>query len=501
MSKRSERTFTRLMDYLEWRWPRVADLFRATCAEYALVPRGVNGITLLIPSDDIIDIVEEKARGYEEEYNIAYDLLTRLVLRDYFPTAAEFYAKSEDIPNSQKVPQRVKLAPIRAGNMVNFDNGATAIPDPDFHAGTKNLAVWILTGEIPSGTGDASGKFNAKRAKSKDAPAQSQGSNDMVMRWIKSVEAAALTASDRRSFLMTYRKPVGHFLGWLNKYHSDYYYAIVPLLNHTCFDFYLLFAEGIVPASTVYLWLQSPDRQKFTAGNLDAGGAAAPPCAFYNSKPALIRAIAQLRADICRQPSRDIVENIKGMIMKLAMENKVANCDNVLPAITHRYYADYPFKAIIHHELRYISYFEYDGISKAPLRNRERIQQLNKTIADLISATSLQTAPLGVLNDSRVRYAVDPKNIIEFLLLFAKSSFGPVYVRLTSDDIGQIKHSTTASSQVTTGNMCFIPDAIIRGEDPVMKVNSKVRLDDILADESIPEEARSRLREKYSSGN
>lgn len=497
--------FTRLMDYLEWRYPRLADLFRATCAEYALVPRGVNGLTLLIPGDDIIDLIEEKARGYEDEYNVAYDMLTRLVLRDYFPTAAEFYAKAEDIPNSQKTPQRVRLGPLRAGNMVHFDNGASATPDADFHAGSKNLAVWILSGEIPLGSGDAAGKFNAKRARKGSAgPAPTQGAEE-CRRWVRSIEAAAMTTSDRRGFLFTYRKPCGHFLGWLAKYHSDYYYAIVPLLNHTCFDFYLLFTEEIVPMSIVYLWLQSADRQKFNSGNLDAiggantvGGSTPPNCAFYSAKSALIRAIAQVRTDVCRQPDRNLVGNLTAPIMRLAMENKVGNMDNVLPEITARYYREFPHKALVHHELRFTTYFEYESIMKAPLRNRERIQILNKMIADITAARTLETTPLGLFNESKIKYTVDARSVIEFLLLFAKSSFGPVYTRLTATDIGQIKHSPVATAQIPTGNMCFIPDANIRAEDPVVKASKKIQLDDILADESLPEETRTRLRERFA---
>lgn len=147
MPKSKLTKFCKITKYLE---QEDYDLYRVIddlCLHSIFIPRGVNGITFLMPKEKKIrDEILKNA--YSDEAEKAEKILRSMVIQDYLPDASSFLSKQDDIPNQlgQKICIDEKGSDPSKG-VVKFSCGGEARPDKKFQPFKRgNMAVYLYTG-------------------------------------------------------------------------------------------------------------------------------------------------------------------------------------------------------------------------------------------------------------------------------------------------------------------------------------------------------------------
>lgn len=191
-------------------WKIVEDLGM----QQSLNPRRGGAITFLLPDSKLQARIEKLAESDKAEE--ATDVLSALILKDLFKSAADFEKKKDDIPNMLGETLQVEKT---AGGKVEVAGKGTLTLDEKFRpfdrqgsAPRGNMAVWKLDGEVKLGTPRATYKYqsaskpgvNPSRAAASPAPEPDveggeeelyQHARKIVSAQLEAIEAAAKSES------------------------------------------------------------------------------------------------------------------------------------------------------------------------------------------------------------------------------------------------------------------------------------------------------------------
>lgn len=249
-AKREQKAFCRIEDYLDAKYPKVAELIRATCVDMTLrSTRGKSGITLLLPTDPkFLEKVESKVYSDDpREASSACDMLNAVILRDCFKDAKSMKdaAAAGTLANSLYPAQKVEVKSA-AGSKVEFANGATAELDKSFIDSSPkgNLAVWLLSG--PNGlpvTKDSPATLAPRRK----GPVGKVGSyqDDVQSQKLRYSIAVQVENEYALQKLLSsdsdpYCKRVSSLLDCVCEMDHDLFTKLAPLIHHSIVDFYVL---------------------------------------------------------------------------------------------------------------------------------------------------------------------------------------------------------------------------------------------------------------------
>lgn len=150
--------YCKIIDFIEAKGgehKEFADVIRGTCNDNVLgSTRNKLGITFLYPDKKYREKIIDKAYSSDiKEAQEANDMIQSLILNNVF-RSGEKMKDDKELSNCMRTPQVIEIDKATS-DTVTFKSGAVAKFDPTFKSTNERLAVWNLTGEIPTKTKDA----------------------------------------------------------------------------------------------------------------------------------------------------------------------------------------------------------------------------------------------------------------------------------------------------------------------------------------------------------
>lgn len=149
--------------YLQAHHPAVWKIVDDLAMQQSLNPRRGGAITFLLPDSKLVAKLQKVLESDKAEE--ATDILSSLILKDLFKSAADFEKKKDDIPNMLGETLQVEKT---AGGKVEVAGKGTLTFDEKFRpfdrqgtAPRGNMAIWKLDGEVKLGTPRATYKYSS----------------------------------------------------------------------------------------------------------------------------------------------------------------------------------------------------------------------------------------------------------------------------------------------------------------------------------------------------
>lgn len=247
-AKREQRAFCRIEDYLDAKYPKVAELIRATCVDMTLrSTRGKGGITLLLPIDKaFLEKVEAKVYSDDpREASSACDMLNAVILRDCYKDGKSMKdaAASGGLANSLFPAQAVEVKSATA-TKVEFASGATAELDKGFIDSSPkgNLAVWLLSGSLPVTKDKPANLLPRRKGPMMKTGSYQDEEQSQKLRYLISVNVENHYAGNRlmNSKDDPYCKMVSSLMDFICTENHELFAELAPLIHHSIMDFYVL---------------------------------------------------------------------------------------------------------------------------------------------------------------------------------------------------------------------------------------------------------------------
>lgn len=431
--------FDCIMPYLEAKHTRLAGIFKGFCAEFLLRPgKFAAGIALLVPDDKIIGDLESGMNSPDEAaYNKAFHTLCALVLRQDLQTVGAWTkAPISDSRKPQSYLVKVKSA---SGSSVELD-GAQASKDAGFVSNGKPISVWKLTGKPPMGTELAPAPVRVMKKVGKGAKLGSHqfldDENAASKTLLNSVIASASRCSSPAEAVKCFTSPVASAVAWLISNRPEQAACVIPLLNNTIADFFIVFnplcsEEYFLDLSE---WYGSSHPQPANFDELVDDfirSQAVSNCAFYKERKTMFTAL-----DICRLscggPPTTTIDAIRSACDTLAVQNSIGSCQNVLPAGLHEYLAAHAYRLTVWADMRFMCWHSVQTM--ADDWRTEFPNMLASIITMLIADSSDYSFRLGILNRKRAEMSLAKPELNVALNRFVYSSLGPIFLRPTRDE-------------------------------------------------------------------
>jgi hypothetical protein len=194
--------YCKIIDFIEAKGgdhKEFADVIRGTCNDNVLgSTRNKLGITFLYPDKKYREKIIDKAYSSDiKEAQEANDMIQSLILNNVF-RSGDRMMEDKELSNCMRTPQVIEIDKATS-DTVTFKSGAVAKFDPTFKSTNERLAVWNLTGEIPTKTRDAVRRQIQKGAKmpknGKKGSYEYDNTLSQTMRWkiMRTIENIYLT--------------------------------------------------------------------------------------------------------------------------------------------------------------------------------------------------------------------------------------------------------------------------------------------------------------------
>lgn len=387
----------KIIDYVEQKNPRLAQIIRAVCADNALTSlKGKPGITFLMPQDSKeIDKLADLATSVKlEDVDRANDMINALIIRDVFKNPSDWMAHRDDIPNSLYPYQHVEVDSVTDREVI-FKSGARAELDKDFIDGSKKkqLAVWKLTkGEIPV-TKDkpATGKYSKKHGSGPKVGGYIPTTElRNSLRWKIGICVENKYCADRMAgnnpfnngnSSDVYRYAVLSLVDCIRRSRGDEYMInrVLPFISFSPIDFYFLVEPHrmggyfVLDDDIIADWWQGMcdgckcDCNEVTAylDGLFKKAASVSRADVYTNPAMLLKCISDASTPVLNiQNPKRIVSEISVLYTKLEQSNSIGECTNVYPEFVAQYYKNEPGLKMTHDELRFVAHGAFEALKR-----------------------------------------------------------------------------------------------------------------------------------------
>lgn len=433
----SQKTYCRIIDYLRDHHPEVHEVLLSTCAEMSLISRrNRSGVTFLVPTGDHLKQIRKLAfSSNPDDAGRACDMLNALSLRNVYKSAADFMSDRQNIANSLNPYQQVELEKA-SGTAVTFASGASASLDKDFIDASRdrNLAVWILKGEIPVTT-DRPAQIKKKVKGGYSQSVATELSKKLRWRIAVAVEAEysmkRMTGASGDPFVRSAMSLVEYLHE--NGHHEILHGRVMPLLSISKADFYLITephrsaGEYLIPDSFIEEWW-----------NKRASHGAARGCTIVDEHFAassekekseqVLREVAKLResliAEIESRP-RDAVKAVQQVYEEFSQTNRVGAVENVLPQQTAAMYASDHHLKMLQDELRFLIHCAFHDLESREF-DSGRFSEITNMVAEYMHkmAGTEKDIQSGrkLLSQAAMRYSIQPSDHAQDIIAFVNST-------------------------------------------------------------------------------
>lgn len=152
---KKQQVYCNFIVYIKDKYPMFRDYVARTCSRGFFKPpagKGISGITIIIPSDEMMGKIEDHLYGIgADDLSAAASLVRSCILFSYLPDGGSFSAQKDDIPTSTLKKVHVEKV---SGDTVTLAGGAVITPDKDYKTNDqgngKKVAIWKMKSGIIS---------------------------------------------------------------------------------------------------------------------------------------------------------------------------------------------------------------------------------------------------------------------------------------------------------------------------------------------------------------
>jgi hypothetical protein len=469
MAGKQLKTYCRILDYVEAADPEMAEIIHASCVESSLTNmKNKPGITFLIPQDKALRtklsnlIYSDKI----EESTKVCDILNAHIIRDVFKSPAEW--KSREVANSIYPPQIVEVESASAKEIV-FKSGAKAVLDPNFKDSSQrqNLAVWLLTGELPVTKDKPAQKHNKPRAKTggyDPGRLQTQSERFKIGLAVENAYALcrlqcdSLNTKQHRDVYLEHSMSLINYIMNVRNDTALMHEKVLPLISLDKLDFYLLVephnATGsyLLDDNLIHEWWFDRQNHPCDCGavltrieQLLASGTGA---LVYTNRALIAEKIADLRQQFNEQIDarpRSAVEEIAKIYEEFEDNNSINGTGPILPAELARYYSNNKGLKMMQDELRFITYGMFKRLESEAF-DIGAFHMLVNMIGECLHAKTPEARASchKLLNKNTMRYHISAISYVQEIKIFVFSTMF-LYTPMTRMEAQNLKfkHSVT----------------------------------------------------------
>ncbi len=231
--------YTKIINYLEAKYPKIAEIYETLCLESTLTLKKQPGLTFLVPiNSEFIEKLTNLANSDDiKNIDLATKYASAIILNDYYKSLADIINHRDDIDNA--LTQRLEIEGSQSGQII-LKNGAKIWPADNFIDGSKKqkLAVWLLDGEIRIDGPVSPGKYkNVNHVETQTTRSDIRGAI------ANSLENLYLTEKIGGKSSLAYLDYMNSFIQYLyvNEYcHDILFDKVLPLISGDKTDFYLI---------------------------------------------------------------------------------------------------------------------------------------------------------------------------------------------------------------------------------------------------------------------
>jgi len=294
--------------------------------------RGCNGVTVIVPTEDIAQDMFDRA---ETERVEVLDEIQNYIIGEHLPAITDWRAQQNNIANLHDRIMSVKRA---AGSSIVLNNGTEIVLDQGYNRGNSNTSVYLANGTVDEGGDEVDDTPEEEAKERKPQSNQDDARLGIYVSVVRSSDTLKKSAAAIMSFVRFLAKSGN----------QEIVEAIIPLLDPdpiTCF--LIIFEPGkgdryFIDSHLIASWWESrPTMPRNALGLFQAllGKCSSFESGAYrsNNKP-YIEGMRQLRSTLLQKPSAAIlIPAIDKAYNDLVDNNRVRRARNILPEITHAY--------------------------------------------------------------------------------------------------------------------------------------------------------------------
>jgi len=343
----------RIIDYIDQHYPAVSDLLRATCVDIYLNPSS-DGKTFLVPDKNELSKIDKLAYSSNvEDAKQAEKLLQSCIMRVGIKNASDW----KSVPNSNY--PSMEISAVSNGKSIKFSNGATAVLDEKFvdRSHKTNLAVWILTGEIPQSDKPADLK-KSKKSK-KGGYDYKNDTSDRVKIMV------ALENKYQQGNINVFTESLKSLLNFLCENHKEVLTKVIPVISCDDISLYFLiepFSKDnfLIDNSIINSWVEYNKNANKQLQSIDSIIEAAKQyceCACCKKTQDVINEVDSIRKKLICSDPKNHISLIDKYYKELINENKIGKINDVYPKELIVYFQnkDKEFKKHMD-EIRYVAH-------------------------------------------------------------------------------------------------------------------------------------------------
>jgi len=463
------KSYNRILDYLENEAVDFADAIKNCCIEYLLSPSKKRGITLLLPTSDILrSRIYSLSEGSPEDKQLAVRMISALVIPLNLKNTEDFTTNKDILQNSLHQVIEVRNIDEMCVEFMGDDNSLIAKKDLQFRDASRDgiLNVYELTSDagMPLDSPPApkiETRIRAQTVASKPRIKKRDISNAIIftdydsrrahqLRSQISMQVENMYARDMvsvmngKSPLHPYNENVfiesAYSLLWyvMNKeeYYNDVFLGkMLPYVSHREIDFYFFLEphcikqsenDYLVPTKIIAEWW----REKTIANTkeiykaIDVHLTRQQPvamqntCPLYKDRNAIMATIDESRYQI--ETAATMPSGVCTNITASTIISEYTKIANIWPPPIAELYKRNKYRKLLEDELRYIAFKQF-----SKLNNKFDLGDYEEWLA--VIANYMHQEPsekkLRLLKIDKTDQSIDPKDMIREMCTFVQSTY------------------------------------------------------------------------------